>query len=156
MQSHHISPPCLKERVAKANFDFLHDQMTLASYENAMTMIGLARHPKNSGSSPLATLPNDVLSRVLEFAELRGQGEASNARRRAAIARTKASGTSLNIVPFAGMAQEIANIDLADMSIYDTPGRKIIIPLSLPNLHLTAPCYRGEYLCCYGSVLSLL
>ena len=155
MQSHHISPPCLKERVAKANFDFLHDQMTLASYENAMTMIGLARHPKNSGSSPLATLPNDVLSRVLEFAELRGQGEASNARRRAAIARTKASGTSLNIVPFAGMAQEIANIDLADMSIYE-PGRKIIIPLSLPNLHLTAPCYRGEYLCCYGSVLSLL
>ena len=129
--------------------------MTLASYENAMTMIGLARHPKNSGSSQLALLPNDVLSRVLEFAELCGRGEASNARRRAATARTK-SGTSLNIVPFAGMAQYIANIDLnlADMSIY-TPGRKIVIPLSLPNLHLTAPCYRGEFLYCY-TILALL
>jgi hypothetical protein len=55
---------------ARDKFHYVRDQMELANYENVMTMIGLACHPTR-GSSPLRTLPNAVLSNVMEYAGYR-------------------------------------------------------------------------------------
>jgi hypothetical protein len=75
----------------------------------------------------------------------------------AAIGRDEEGGPeSMRIIPCAGWGQQTIgtgrdanheeyekhHLDLADMSLYNTPGKKIIIPLTVPNEHLTAPCYR--------------
>ena len=73
----------------------------------------------------------------------------------AAIGRDDEGGPeSMRIIPCAGWPHagagrdanheeyEKHHLDLADMSLYTTPGMKIIIPLTVPNEHLTAPRYR--------------
>ena len=37
--------------------------------------------------------------------------------------------------------EDNVGINLADLALY-TPGKKISIPLTLPNHHMTGPCYR--------------
>ena len=172
-----------REAKARDKFDYIRDQkMELANYENVMTMIGLACHPTR-GSSPLRTLPNAILTTVMEYAGYRNPStpglfsiESMNGttddrfraqHRRikhaakgriavlAAIGRSDEGGPeSMRIIPCAGWPHvgagrdanheeyEKHHLDLADMSLYTTPGKKIIIPLTVPNEHLTAPCYR--------------
>ncbi|KAL9187871.1 hypothetical protein ACHAXT_006249 [Thalassiosira profunda] len=139
-----------REKDAKDLFDRLKGQVDLALYENTMTTLGLACHARSQ--SPLRLLAKDVMDQVLEYAGC-AKPTCAGVKRAAKIRSERADG-SLAIVPRLAKkkgAPEEDPMDFSDLDFFTAsarpdsycfPGRKIVFPLTLPNLHLTGPCYR--------------
>lgn len=142
-----------REGEAKSKFDYLRAQMELATHDNVMTTIGLSVQPRASNRSPLRSLPPDVMRKVLGYAGI-DKPKGTTIVKRAARARDASGGA---IAPYDGffeatksprsakVGEEEIMLNLIDMSLFQA-GSKIVFPLTKPNLHLTGPCYRGEFI----------
>jgi hypothetical protein len=134
-----------REVVATKKFDYLETQMKMALFENTKVVLGLGIKSKNS---PLQLLSSELVDHVMSFVG----GSVNRAKE---VSRNR---SGLAIIPFEGChyracgskprgnnaeeeEEDNVGINLADLDLY-TPGKKISIPLTLPNHHMTGPCYR--------------
>lgn len=122
-----------RERTARKKFDYLRAQMIMALFENTKVVVGLGRRPKSQ--SHLNLLSQDLVQEIWSFVGMEKP-----------VAATIQARSGPAILPFEGWCsdswtQETKQIDLSDMTLYQ-PGQNIIIPLTTPEFHMTAPCYR--------------
>jgi len=127
-----------RERTAVSKFDYLESQMNMALIENTRVVVGLGCHPKSESSFNLL-LP-ELVQHILGFVGMEKPADTDVVKGRRGLA----------IVPYEDwracsrsttMEETGLDIDLADINLYKS-GQKIIIPLTTPKHHLTAPCYR--------------
>lgn len=136
-----------REVVATKKFDYLETQMKMALFENTKVVLGLGI---KSNNSPLRLLSVELIDHVMSFV-----GGSVKGNRAKEVSRNR---SGLAIIPFEGCQyrdcgskprgnnaeeeeEDNVGINLADLDLY-TPGKKISIPLTLPNHHMTGPCYR--------------
>ena len=136
-----------REVVATKKFDYLETQMKMALFENTKVVLGLGI---KSNNSPLRLLSVELIDHVMSFV-----GGSVKGNRAKEVSRNR---SGLAIIPFEGChyrdcgskprgnnteeeEEHNVGINLADLDLY-TPGKKISIPLTLPNHHMTGPCYR--------------
>ena len=126
-----------REDDARSKFDYLASQMNMAIIENTKVMIGLGCQPKSE--SPLKVLSSDLVDHIMGYVGLEPPSDPRIAMER----------SGLGIIPYegwqrlrtGGLDHDTGGVDLANLNLFQ-PGKKIIIPFSKPNHHLTQPCYR--------------
>lgn len=108
-----------REDIAKRKFEDVKQKLESALFDSAKIIIALGCRPDSD--SPLKLLPAVSIQQIFDF-----------------LPKPPSSTPPLFASPPPASEDEV---DLTDISLYK-PGNKIVVPLTKPNLHLTAPCWR--------------
>ena len=121
-----------RERVVTEKFNNVKNEQERSLLENAKALLALGA--QSESNSPLKLIPSTLICEILEFAQGEKKGNIGND-------SNNSAGGSATSIP---AVREDFGVNFSDMSMY-TPGNKIVVPLTMPNTHLTGTYFRISY-----------